>query len=170
LARTTTDGCFDPWAVPGGFDPSGYVKGWAVQRAAEVLSRHGLHFFAIDGSGDIVCRGGEEVGVPWHIGIRHPDQVDAVIKTVRIFDGATATSGTYERGDHIVNPHDFAAGVAGRAATVVGPDAAMCEVMATVAVVQGVPALHRVAAFGEQWSGLVVVGEKVTSVGPQFAH
>src|SRR4051794_38532462 len=29
-ARELTDGAFDPWAVRGGFDPSGYVKGWAA--------------------------------------------------------------------------------------------------------------------------------------------
>jgi thiamine biosynthesis lipoprotein len=29
-ARDVSGGWFDPWAVPGGFDPSGYVKGWAA--------------------------------------------------------------------------------------------------------------------------------------------
>ena len=30
VARDLSGGRFDPWAVPGGFDPSGYVKGWAA--------------------------------------------------------------------------------------------------------------------------------------------
>lgn len=167
-ARQRTDGAFDPWAVPRGFDPSGVVKGWAVQEAARVLQGHGLQFFAIDGSGDIVCRGGEDVGVAWHIGIQHPDQRDAVMKTVRIHSGATATSGTYVLGQHIVNPLDSGAGVAARAATVVGPDAAWCEVWATAAIVRGAAALPAVHALGPQWSALVVEGDAVTVVGDAF--
>ena len=91
------------------------------------------------------------------------------MKTVTISTGATATSGTYERGEHIVNPLAPDEPVAARAATVVGPDAALCEVWATALVVSGPPALPMVAALGPQWSALVVVGERVTSVGPAFA-
>lgn len=167
-ARTSTGGVFDPWAVPGGFDPSGLVKGWAVQRAAQSLQRLGLQFFAIDGSGDIVCRGGEDVAVPWHIGIQHPDRRDAVMKTVRMFSGATATSGTYVQGDHIVNPMSAERGLAGRAATVVGSDAVWCEVWATTAVVLGVRALEQVHSLGSEWSALVVEEERVSIVGDAF--
>lgn len=38
-ARERTDGYFDPWRLPGGFDPSGLVKGWAVENAAAHLDR-----------------------------------------------------------------------------------------------------------------------------------
>ena len=167
-ARERSGGVFDPWAVPGGFDPSGLVKGWAVQEGARILQHHGLQFFAIDGSGDIVCCGGEDVGVPWHIGIQHPDQRDAVMKTVRIHSGATATSGTYVLGKHIVNPLDGDQTLEARAATVVGPDAVWCEVWATVGVVTGVQALEKVHALGPQWSALVVQGEQVSIVGDAF--
>ncbi|HJY59785.1 MAG TPA: FAD:protein FMN transferase, partial [Streptosporangiaceae bacterium] len=33
VARDLSGGWFDPWAMPGGFDPSGFVKGWAAQNA-----------------------------------------------------------------------------------------------------------------------------------------
>ncbi|NBO45583.1 MAG: FAD:protein FMN transferase [Actinobacteria bacterium] len=167
-ARADTDGAFNPWALPEGFDPSGYVKGWAVARAADILREHGLAFFAINAGGDIVCAGGEDVGVPWHIGIRHPDFAHSVMQAITINTGATATSGTYERGNHIINPHAPGVAVSARAATVVGPDAALCEVWATALIVDGPTALHKVAALGEQWSALTVVGERVTSVGPAF--
>lgn len=167
-ARTATNGAFDPWSVPEGFDPSGYVKGWAVARAAEILRAHSLGFFVINGAGDIVCVGGEDVGVPWHIGIRHPDLADSVMQAVTIATGATATSGTYERGNHIVNPHAPGASVAARAATVVGPDAALCEVWATALIVDGPSALPKVAELGSDWSALTVVDDRVTSLGPAF--
>jgi len=167
-SRTETGGAFNPWSVPGGFDPSGFVKGWAVARAADILRGHDLHFFLVDGSGDMSCAGGEDVGVPWHIGIRHPDLPDSVMKTVTIATGATATSGTYERGKHIVNPRSPGDPVAARAATVVGPDAAQCEVWATALIVDGPAALPAVAALGADWSALAVVGDRVLSVGPAF--
>ena len=37
LARELTDGAFDPWKVDGGFDPSGFVKGWAADKCGEIL-------------------------------------------------------------------------------------------------------------------------------------
>ena len=167
-ARLDTDGAFDPWAVPAGFDPSGFVKGWAVARAAEILRSHGLEFFAVDGAGDMVCSGGEDVGVPWHVGIRHPDLEHSVMASLMIANGATATSGTYERGEHIINPHTPGQPVMARAATVVGPDAGLCEVWATALIVDGPAALPKVAALGERWSALTVVGDRVTSVGTAF--
>ena len=40
-ALELTDGSFDPWCVDGGFDPSGYVKGWAADRAIAIMKKHG---------------------------------------------------------------------------------------------------------------------------------
>jgi FAD:protein FMN transferase len=45
--RAATDGWFDAWAPPGGFDPSGLVKGWAVDRAATLLRLAGIEQFTI---------------------------------------------------------------------------------------------------------------------------
>ena len=42
VAREVSGGWFDPWAMPGGVDPTGYVKGWAAQCAlAELASSEG---------------------------------------------------------------------------------------------------------------------------------
>ena len=40
-ARHLSDGAFDPWKVTGGFDPSGYVKGWAADICANMLVEAG---------------------------------------------------------------------------------------------------------------------------------
>jgi thiamine biosynthesis lipoprotein len=45
--RAATDGWFDAWAPAGGFDPSGLVKGWAVDRAATLLRVAGIAEFTI---------------------------------------------------------------------------------------------------------------------------
>ena len=51
---TETGGFFDAYAT-GAFDPSGLVKGWAVQRAADKLQTAGLECFCINAGGDIVA-------------------------------------------------------------------------------------------------------------------
>ena len=40
--RAVTDGWFDAWAGPGGFDPGGLIKGWAIDRAAARLRAAGV--------------------------------------------------------------------------------------------------------------------------------
>ena len=89
--RDETAGYFDIDAV--GLDPSGYVKGWAVERAAAILDRAGSSDYAINAGGDIRTRG------RWRIGIQHPRESQAVAKVVEGDDLAIATSGAYERGE-----------------------------------------------------------------------
>lgn len=79
-------------------DPCGLVKGWAVQRAADLLRAQGSAEFCLNVGGDIVA-----AGRPWSVGIRHPDQAHQICAVLEVGDGAVATSGTYERGAHIVD-------------------------------------------------------------------
>jgi thiamine biosynthesis lipoprotein len=72
-ARECTEGAFDPWAARGGFDPSGYVKGWAADRALDLAREAGVEHVQINAGGDISLLGGMAIGEPWRIGIRHPD-------------------------------------------------------------------------------------------------
>ena len=57
-AKNLTEGAFDPWKVPGGFDPSGYIKGWAADRAIEILKQHGATSAQVNAAGDISVAGG----------------------------------------------------------------------------------------------------------------
>lgn len=166
-----TEGAFDAWELPGGFDPSGFVKGWAAQMAADILAEHGLRYFMIDAGGDVVCRGGESATEPWHIGIRHPDNPDQVMATVFVTDGTIATSGTYERGEHLFDPTTGEYAAVARAATVVGPDAGIADAMATAIALRGEPMLkkiHSLSGGAAAWSALVVIGNVVTSIGELF--
>ena len=135
-----TDGFFDIYAT-GKLDPSGYVKGWAAEVASARLVAAGSHNHFINAGGDVRVRGHASPGVPWHIPIRHPWRLDGVYLMLAGTDLAVATSGTYERGFHVINPHTGAPAELLRSVTVVGPDLAVADAYATAAVAMGEPGL-----------------------------
>jgi FAD:protein FMN transferase len=127
--------------TPGGrFDPSGYVKGWAVERAAAMLSAAGSPQHTVNGGGDIQCVGDRGAGQPWRVGIAHPLRPGSLALVVSGRDFAVATSGIAERGPHIINPHTGqpAAGLA--SITVVGASLATADAYATAAFAMGTAA------------------------------
>jgi thiamine biosynthesis lipoprotein len=167
-ARRATGGSFDPWQVEGGFDPSGLVKGWAADRCAAILVQHGLRSFSVDAAGDLVCRGSAGEGHDgWPIGIAHPDDPLGVVAVVEIHDGAIATSGTSQRGEHVTDPRTGAAAHGARQATVVGPDGALADAYATALVVSGVSGADWFSAL-PGWSAYVIEGDTATAWGPAF--
>ena len=97
----STSGATEPDGRP---DPTGLVKGWAIEEASLVLDAAGATDFTINAGGDIVARGEPEPGRAWRVGIRHPRLADRVAAVLAVRDLAVATSGGYERGDHIVDP------------------------------------------------------------------
>ena len=101
-----TDGYFDI-RHDGKIDPSGYVKGWAIQNAAERLASFVNYYVEI--AGDLQVGGRAEDGEPWKIGVRNPFNRDEIIKRVALSDAGIATSGTAARGQHIYDPHGGAA-------------------------------------------------------------
>jgi thiamine biosynthesis lipoprotein len=140
-AKYLSDGAFDPWAVAGGFDPSGYVKGWAADRIAQALLTAGCGHIQVNAAGDLALRGGNllESGdvEPWKIGVTNPDNKQEVLRIFEIYDGAIATSGTYERGTHITDPSTGLIAIGARSATVLGPDGGLTDAMATALMVTG---------------------------------
>jgi FAD:protein FMN transferase len=140
-ARELTLGAFDPWKVEGGFDASGLVKGWAAEVAAKMLVGAGVESVLINAAGDLVLRGGQlsEEGElkPWNVGISSPDDVNQIVKTFDVVDGSVATSGDYEKGAHIIDPHTGLIAIGARSASVVGPDGALCDALATALMVDG---------------------------------
>ena len=137
VARDLTDGSFDPWCVKGGYDPSGYVKGWAADGCIHILQRHGAENIQVNAAGDLSLAGGFEDGKPWSIGVRSPENRFEVLKVFEIFEGAIATSGTYEIGAHIKDPHTGLIAIGARSATVIGPDGGLADALATALVVTG---------------------------------
>ena len=137
FVKDLTQSAFDPWAVEGGFDPSGLVKGWAADRCAEILLSAGAKHVQVNAAGDLALRGGFTLDQPWSIGVVNPDNRLEVLQTFNIQDGAIATSGTYERGSHIRDPHTGLIAIGAKSATVIGPDGAIADALATALMVDG---------------------------------
>jgi thiamine biosynthesis lipoprotein len=131
-----TDGFFDAYAT-GRLDPSGYVKGWAVQMASDRLLAAGAPNHCVNAGGDVRVRGCPRPGEPWRIGIRHPFDPNAVCFVVGGSDLAVATSGTYERGAHVINPRRGTPATGLRSVTVTGPDLGRADAYATAALAMG---------------------------------
>ena len=137
FVKELTEGAFDPWAVAGGFDPSGLVKGWAADRCAEILLAAGADHIQVNAAGDLALRGGFTPEQPWSIGVVNPDNRLEILQTFEISDGAIATSGTYERGAHINDPHTGMIAIGAKSATVIGPNGAIADALATALMVAG---------------------------------
>ena len=135
-ARELSFGAFDPWSVEGGFDPSGYVKGWAAKKAAEMLVAAGCNSVQVNAAGDIALRGGFE-GAPWKIGVINPENKSEIVQVFEIQDGNIATSGSYEKGAHIKDPHTGLIAIGAKSGTVIGPDGGICDALATALMVDG---------------------------------
>jgi thiamine biosynthesis lipoprotein len=166
-ARRMSGGWFDPWGMPGGVDPTGLVKGWAAQRAADALREAGAEAGMVNAAGDIVTFGEPEPGRAWHLGIRDPRDPDRIAWVVEARDGAVATSAAYERGDHVLDPHTGAAARAALSATVTGPDLTFADALATglfAAGVDGLPLIDLLPGY----SALVVAPGGETYMTDEF--
>lgn len=136
--KQVTDGYFDARRPDGKLDPSGLVKGWAVQRAAELLRGRGVSDFYLEAGGDIQVGGKNKQGQNWKIGIRNPFDRDQVVKVLKVDEQGVATSGTYIRGQHIYDPHQTGKALTEVASlTVVGPNIYEADRFATAAFAMG---------------------------------
>lgn len=158
--RATTHGAFDPWSVSGGYDPSGYVKGWAAGRASTILTAGGFADHLVNAAGDICAVGDEVPGSAdgWPVGIINPSRPSEIVEVVRLRHQSMATSGRYERGDHLLDPASGRPAVTVDSATVVGPDPGIADAAATAAMVHGRESLNWFSDLGPQWSLHLVLG------------
>jgi len=131
-----TDGYFSMW-LNGRFDPSGLIKSWAIDRACSILELAGAQSYFVDAGGDVRARGGNGSGEAWRIGIRHPVERDRVVRIVTGLDLAVATSGTYEKGLHVINPRTGQPAGELISATVLGADILAADVYATAVLAMG---------------------------------
>lgn len=150
--RVRSGGVFDIRAhrPDGAPDPTGLVKGWSVDRAVWMLEAWGATDLSVNAGGDVVVRGSAHVDPAdprWRIGIQHPVLRDRVAAVVHGTDLAVATSGTYERGQHIVDARTGAppSGLSGM--TVVGPELGLADAFATTAFAMGLDGLDWLRGF-----------------------
>ncbi|HEY1627148.1 MAG TPA: FAD:protein FMN transferase [Streptosporangiaceae bacterium] len=146
--REVIAACAELTAVTGGYfsatagavlDPSGYVKGWAVERAAAILTEAGSLSHCVNGGGDVRCVGSSPRGGNWRIGIADPVRHGALALTAEGRDFAVATSGIAERGEHVLDPHTRTPPQGLLSITVTGPELALADAYATAVFAMGFP-------------------------------
>lgn len=128
-------------------NPSGFVKGWAAERASALLGSAGLEHWYLGVGGDFVLHGGLTDNESWSIGIADPRDATQLVATVSVMSGAVATSGSAERGQHIWNPRTGAPANEFLSVTVVGPELAWADAYATTIYVMGEAGLEWVKQF-----------------------
>lgn len=158
-AVAATDGLFatDLIAPDGsrGWDPTGLVKGWAIERAVEPLRDLPSVSLCCNGGGDVVCGLGarsEHLRAPWRVGVQDPHDAARIAGVVEVETAAVATSGNSARGQHIVDPRTGSWVDRPGSATVSGPSLMWADIWATACFIDPT-ALQRAARdSGSPWS------------------
>ena len=147
--KQQTDGYFDVWHN-GVFNPSGIVKGWAIDEAASLLYMKGFRNFYVDAGGDVQVYGRNAQGELWTVGICSPFDLSKIVKRVRLDERGIATSGSYMRGAHIYNPRSAADALDEIVSiTVVGPDVLEADRFATAAFAMGRMGIYLIESLPE---------------------
>jgi thiamine biosynthesis lipoprotein len=169
--RVLSGGSFDIRAhrPDGGLDPSGFVKGWAVEAAAGILDAAGAQNYCLNAGGDVIVRGEPAPGLPWRIGIRHPEQANRVATVLEARELAVATSGSYERGQHIIDPGQRRPPDGVLSVTVVGPHLSNADAYATAAFAMGRRGLDWIATL-PGYAGCMITTERRLVWTPEFAR
>lgn len=119
------------------YDPSGIVKGWAIQNAAQMLKEQGFRHFYVEAGGDIQVADHKH-GQLWRIGIRNPFNRAENVKVLALTERGIATSGTAIRGQHIYDPYRPERPILDIVSlTVIGPDIYEADRFATAAFAMG---------------------------------
>jgi len=125
-------------------DLGGIAKGYAVDRAVDIIGQCGIGKAMVSAGGDSRIMG-DRVGRPWVIGIQHPRDPEGIVLRLPLTDSAISTSGDYERFfidngkrvHHIINPSTGRSAAASWSATVIGPDAMTTDALSTTIFILG---------------------------------
>lgn len=129
-------------------DVDGIAKGYAIDRAVEVLQRSGAPGGMVEVGGDLRLFGHGPTGGKWIVAIRSPFEEIAWAE-IELQEGAVCSSGDYarfveidgRRFGHIIDPRNGWPTEETHAVTVVGPDAATADAWATALSILGIAGL-----------------------------
>jgi len=151
----------------GTLDPSGLVKGWAVNNLA-VMLRNKFKNFYINAGGDIQVNGRNDSGQKWRIGIENPFDRRQIIKAVAVDTEGVATSGTYIRGQHVYDPHRPGHALTDIISlTVIGPDIYEADRFATAAFAMGLSGLEFITGL-KGFAGYMIDKHRISYETPNF--
>ncbi|MEV7343567.1 FAD:protein FMN transferase [Streptomyces sp. NPDC093544] len=154
----------------GQLDPTGLVKGWSTERVARLLAAAGASGVSVNGGGDVQLCGVPGPQRPWRVGVAdplRPGSLAAVVSAAGADELAVATSGTAERGAHIVDPRTGKSAVTDLVAvTVVGPSLTWADAWATAAFAMGSrQALDWLESLPDVEALLITAGDEVRCTG-----
>jgi thiamine biosynthesis lipoprotein len=123
----------------------GIGKGYAAERAKDVLRQHGIPSGIVNAAGDLTAWGTQPNGQPWTVGIADPNAAHQPFSTFQLSDMAVATSGNYEKFvviagkkySHTINPKTGLPVTGIKSATILCPNAELADAMATPVMVMG---------------------------------
>jgi thiamine biosynthesis lipoprotein len=144
----------------GALDPCGVVKGWAIERASQLISAAGARNHCVNGGGDLQAVGESAPGQPWRVGIADPFNPGKIAAVAVGRDFAVATSGSAERGHHIIDPHQGTPADTFASVTVVGQNLTHVDCLATSAFALGDQAHGWLTTFELQSCTITATGER----------
>lgn len=126
----------------------GIGKGYAAEKARQLLQEKGVQSGIVNASGDLTTWGLQPDGKPWTIGIAHPDAADHPFSYMEISDMAVATSGNYEKYvlidgvkySHTIDPRTGMPVTGIKSVTIICANAEMADAMATPVTIMGIEA------------------------------
>lgn len=162
-AQSVTDGAFTPFFKKQ-YDPTGIVKGWAIQRAFErfmqpLIDDGKVVAVLLNGAGDIQMSTSDQSSFTWQIGIENPTDLSQLIYRYELKNGAIATSGISKRGEHIIHRDKTAPLIQ---ATIVANELIEADLLATTAIVMGKTKFTQFAQH-HPTAGLLVDDQQVIS-------
>jgi thiamine biosynthesis lipoprotein len=126
----------------------GIGKGYAAEKAKQVLQKLGIQSGIVNAAGDLTAWGSQPNGEPWTIGIADPDSVRLPFSSLDITNMAVATSGNYEKYvmidgkkySHTIDPKTGLPVSGIKSVTIIAPNAELADAFATPVMVMGIKA------------------------------
>lgn len=155
--KKETNGYFEI-NINGKLDPSGIVKGFAINESAKLLRKKGYKNFYVEIAGDVEVVG-KSFEEPWNVGIQNPFDKSKIVKKLEISNKGIATSGNYAKGEHIINPKNKKTADEIASITVIGPNIYEADRFATAAFAMGEKGIEFIS-FLKGFEGYMIKKDK----------
>ena len=124
----------------------GIGKGYAAERARQVMKQQGVKSGVVNASGDLSAWGLQPNGNLWTVGIVNPNLSHEVFSYLTITDMAVATSGNYEKYividgkkySHTIDPRTGLPVSGIKSVTIITTNAEIADAMATPVMIMGI--------------------------------
>ncbi|MCX8104391.1 MAG: FAD:protein FMN transferase [Ignavibacterium album] len=137
------------------------AKGYAVDKAIEILKTVGIESALVNAGGEI-----KVIGKDWKVGIQHPRDERDIIAVVRLENNSVATSGDYEqffevdgiRYHHLLDPKSGYPARGLQSVTIINPSNTFADALATAVFVMGKDEGIKLIESLDDTEGMIVDG------------